>query len=266
MQPLEGLRRFYGDKTLKVVQDAMLDPRTNDPSAPKEDFIQVSGVGGEQRALASSETATQANIIEVNTKVRETVQREDVVKFLSGTVRTLCELIQEYWTTPMYIKTNVDLEALREGQPTAIQEAMDITQLAPSFKQITPLDYGDRGDYLYEVSLSMEFLSPSTEDKDRQQLMALIALLSNPTMVPVLSASPEIFRRLLNSFGVKSEHDIREYSKILQGVGGAMAAAQVQQGAMSGGQSGQGGGTAQEGMLPNNDAIADQLAASGIVQ
>jgi len=26
MQPLEGLRRFYGDKTLKVVQDAMLDP------------------------------------------------------------------------------------------------------------------------------------------------------------------------------------------------------------------------------------------------
>jgi len=257
-----------GDANGAIVplQDAMLDPRTNDPSAPKEDFIQVSGVGGEQRALASSETATQANIIEVNTKVRETVQREDVVKFLSGTVRTLCELIQEYWTTPMYIKTNVDLEALREGQPTAIQEAMDIAQLAPSFKQITPLDYGDRGDYLYEVSLSMEFLSPSTEDKDRQQLMALIALLSNPTMVPVLSASPEIFRRLLNSFGVKSEHDIREYSKILQGVGGAMAAAQVQQGAMSGGQSGQGGGTAQEGMLPNNDAIADQLAASGIVQ
>lgn len=252
--------------SIAPIQDAMLDPRTNDPTVPKEDFVQVSGVGGEQRALADSQTATQANIIEVNTKVRETVQREDVVKFLAGTCRTLCELIQEYWTTPLFIKTNVDLEALREGKPEAVEEARNIAILAPSFKKVTPSDYGARGDYLYEVNMSMEFLSPNTEDKDRQQLMTLITLLSNPMMAPVLNASPEIFRKLLNSFGVKSEHDIREYTKILAGVGQAMAASQMQAQQQGGGGGNPGGGTGQEGALPDNTAIADQLAASGIVQ
>lgn len=251
------------------IQDAMLDPRTNDAEAPKQDFVQVSGIGGEQRALADSETATQANIIEVNTKVRETVQREDVVKFISGTARTLCELVQTYWTTPMFIKTNVDLESLRMGNPEAVREAQDIAILAPEFKKVVASDYGDRGDYLYEVSLSMEFLSPGTEDKDRQQLIMLIQLLSNPMMVPVLSASQEIFRKLLYSFGIKSEHEIREYTKVLQGVGGMMAAAQMQQGGAPGAagpQGNPGGGTAQEGGLADNQAIAQQLQSQGIVQ
>ena len=103
----------------------------------EQDFVQVSGVGGEQRALADSETATQANIIDVNTKVRETVQRQDVVEFVAGVVHTLCELIQEYWTTPMFIQTNVDIEGLRNGSPTAVQEAADITQIVP------PLEPGE---------------------------------------------------------------------------------------------------------------------------
>lgn len=251
--------------TIAPIQDAMLDPRVNDPSAPKEDFIQVSGVGGEQRALADSETATQANIIEVNSRVRETVQRKEVVDFLSNIARTICELIQEYWTTPQYIKTNVDLEALRSGEPSAIQEAMNIAQIAPTFKAVHPTDYGERTDYLYEVSLSMEFLNPSNEDKERQQMMTLITLLSNPQMAPILASSPVIFRKLLLSFGVKAEYDIREYTKILQGVGQMMARAQMQQqggGGSGGPQSSQGPAN----QLPDNAAIQEQLAASGIVQ
>lgn len=251
--------------SLIPISDAPLDPRANDPNAPKEDFLQVSGIGSEQRGLADSETATQANIIETNIKVRETVQREDVVKFLAGTARTLVELIQEYWSTPMFIKTNVDLEALRNGQPEAIQEATDIAALVPSFQKILPSDYGDRSDGLYEVTMSMEFLAPGSEDKDRQQLLTLITMLSNPQMVPILGASPEIFRRVLNAFGVKDEHMIREYSRILQTVGAAMATATQAQAAAGGGGNA-GGGTGQEGMLPDNAAIADQLAASGIVQ
>lgn len=249
------------------ISDAPLDSRANDPRAPQDDFMRVSGIGSEQQGLADSETATQANIIETNIKVRETVQREDVVKFLAGTCRTIVELIQEYWTTPMFIKTNVDLEALRNGQPEATQEAMAIAQLVPSFKLVQPTDYGDRSDGLYEVTMSMEFLAPGSEDKDRQQLLTLITMLSNPTMVPILSASPEIFRRVLNAFGVKDEHMIREYSRILQTVGQGMAAAQMAAQAAEGGGGGNaGGGTGQEGMLPDNAAIADQLAASGIVQ
>ena len=245
------------------IQDASLDPRVNDPSMPKEDFMQVSGIGSEQRGVAESDTATQANIIETNIKVRETVQREDVVKFLAGTCRTIVELIQEYWTTPQYIKTNVDLEALREGKPEAVEEARNISLLVPSYKLVLPTDYGDHSDGLYEVSMSMEFLAPGTEDKDRQQLLMLITTLSNPQVVPILSASPEIFRRVLNAFNVKDEHMIREYTKVLQTVGQGMAmAAQAQAGA--GGNPG--GGTGQEGALPDNAAIADQLAASGIVQ
>lgn len=249
--------------TIAPIQDAQLDPRINDPAAPKEDFIQVSGVGGEQRALADSETATQANIIEVNSRVRETVQRKEVVDFLADIARTLCELIQEYWTTPQYIKTNVDLEALREGNQAALQEAIGISQLVPKFKQVLSSDYGDRGDYLYEVSLSMEFLNPGTEDKERQQMMTLITLLSNPQMAPILAASPIIFRKLLLSFGIKSEYEVREYTKILQSVGTMMAMAQQQAQQGAGGPQPE-GGTADQ--LPDNAAIAEQLAASGIVQ
>lgn len=244
----------------------MLDPRTNDAEAPKQDFVQVSGIGGEQRALADSETATQANIIDINIKVRETVQREDVVKFMAGTVRTMCELVQEYWTTEQFIKTNVDMESLRNGNAEALREAQDIAVLAPSFKQILPSDFGDRGDYLYEVSLSMEFLSPGNEEKDQKQLMALTQIISQPTMLPIFMASPEIFRQVLKSFGVKTEHGIREWTKAMQGVGQAMAQAAQAQGGVPGGGGNPGGGTAQQGGLADNDAIAAQLQEQGITQ
>lgn len=252
--------------TIAPIQDAMLDPRVNDPTSPKEDFVQVSAIGGEQRALADSETATQANIIDVNTKVRQTVQRQDVVDFLSATVRTLCELIQEYWTTPMYIRTNVDLESLRAGNPSAVKEAVDIAMLAPTFQEVQALDYGDRTDYLYEVSMSMEFLSPGTEDKDRQKLLMLMQTIGNPQLLPIFSASPELFRQFLKSFGVRSEYEVRQWTRALQAVGNMMAQAMQAQAGQQGGpsQGSPGGGTAQEGQLPDNQAIAEQLAATGL--
>lgn len=244
--------------------DAPLDPRVHDTEAPKTDFIQVSSIGGEQRAVAESETATQANIIDVNSKVRETMQRADVVKFISDTCRVLCNFIREHWTTEQYIRTNVDVEMLRRGSPYSVAEAEKIITLSPTFQKISPADIGGVDDFNYEVSLSMEFLSPGNEDKDREKIMALIAVISNPQTVPVLMASPEIFRRLLRSFGVDAEHDVREWTKMLRSVGQLMAMMAQQQ---AGGPA-PGGGTAGAigpGPTPDNNAIMDQLAQQGVI-
>lgn len=270
----DGSYIFVKDmNAIAPIEDASLDSSVyrNDQLAGEE-FAQVSGVGGEQRSAAESKTATQAQIIDTNAKIRETTQRELLMKFLADIVSVTGHLIQNYWALPMYIKTQVDLEALREGSPQSVEEVMKIAELVKPWQSALATDIGEPEDFSWEASVSVESLSPVTEDRQRQQFLSLIALLSNPAVLPIISSSELILRKLLGYFGVRTAREIQEYQKVLQ-VANVMMLRQQAAAAGAGAGAGasasadasasQGGGTGQEGELADVEAIAQQLQAQG---
>jgi|WetSurMetagenome_2_1015567.scaffolds.fasta_scaffold26363_2 hypothetical protein len=206
-----------GASPMKPVPDAPLDPSVwRGLIAGKEDFMQVSGISSDQRGQADkSETATQANIVETRSRIRETSARTKVADWLGQIGRLILLTAREHMAMPFWIKQSVD-----PAGPGALLEAVRVAQL---WKQIESKDLGDLD---LDVSVDLASLSPVTEDMQRTAWNQVIALLSNPAVLQVLAGSEHLLRKTLGLYGIKAENDIREIQKAIQPMAAQMAMAQ----------------------------------------
>ena len=235
------------DEPLRPVPDAPLDSAIlrNIPLT-KDDFREISGVGGDQRNVAESETATQAQIMDVRSRVRESWARVQVANWLARIARLMIEEIRDNFTLPMMIRINVDPLA-----PSAGEQALKTAVL---WQQIQSEELVSS----YDVSVDIESLSPMSEDAKRQQWTQLLTIFSSPQLLAALSVSDVIMRKTLGYYGITSEREIQGFKQAIQQLlMMQIAMAQAQSGGGGGGPVGQ--EPAQPGAKPDVAAIMKQI-------
>ena len=194
--------------TIWAIPDAQLDSAVfKDADDAKEDFTMESGVSGEARQVAESETATQANLIAMQTKVRQSAKQLVVAVWLSAIGRTMLQVIRENMALPFWIKVAVDPHS-----PTAQAEAQEVEYL---WKQITAEDLGDID---MDIAVDIASLSPVSQEQERTEWVNLLNVLANPAFQMLLALSPPLLRKTATMFGIKSEREVREIGKALQAV------------------------------------------------
>ena len=192
---------------IKPVEDAPLDGSNwAHLAATDDDFRQITGVGGEQRGISEATTATQANIVNVRTEIRESDARSKVADWLADVCRVMLLCLREKMQLPMWIQANTDPFA---QDPQAAQSTVG------AWQQITADQLGDID---ADVSIDIASLSPVTEDAQRVAWTQVLALLTNPALLMILMQSEPLLRKTLGFYGIKSEAEILEIQKVGQTV------------------------------------------------
>lgn len=191
---------------IQPIPDAALDRAVamNVP-ATKEDFMMISSVGGEQRGVSDSDTATQANIIASNANIRNSFSREIVSKYLAKVIRLIVITARDKMTLPWFLKSMVDPKSMG-----AAQEAQMVGML---WQEVTSTDIGDMD---FEVQIDVESLAPDSEDRRREMWNQVLALFGNPTLIMVMLTSDTILRKTLAFYGIKNDREVNEIRNGMQ--------------------------------------------------
>ena len=195
------------DNPLSPVPDAPLDGSVwaNLP-ATKDDFMQISGITGEQRGVSEADTATQANIVDMRSRVRESSQRMIVAQWLGQIARLMWLTLRDKMQLPFWIKLHTD---------PANPDPAELLRVLKGWQQI-------RADQLAEVDLDVSIdvgsMSPVTEDQQRLAWNQVLALLTNPALLMVLMQSETLLKKTLGYYGIRSQREIAEIQKVGQAV------------------------------------------------
>ena len=189
-----------GDVISPVLQPNMSDSALQSLTLSRQEFDEVTGIGAEARQMASSDTATQAAIMNQRQNITDSFDRSLVAKWLGEIARELMLLAIDKMTLPRWITLNVD-----PFSPVAGPEAMSV---AMQYQQITLQNLQDADDDLrWDVSVDIESLSPVSEQEKQAQWMQMLVVLGNPAIAPLLALSPELLKRTLDLNGIKSAKD-----------------------------------------------------------
>lgn len=178
--------------------------------ASKTDFMMVSGVSGDQRGVAESETATQASIIEKHSQLRESNMRAKVQNWLADICRLMLLTVRDNMHLEFWIKRNVDTltDIMRGGEETkrvsAIWEAITNEDLA--------------GDFDLDIGIDLSTMSPVTQEAQKMEWNQVLQLLSNPSICAILAQSPALLQKTLRLYGVTSSAEMAEIAKAMQNV------------------------------------------------
>lgn len=187
------------NNTIFPMLDAPLDRAvvTNVPLT-KDDFRNISGVSGEQTGEADSPTATQANIVNINSLSRDNYYKSKVAKWLSRIFKLTVEVLREEAAVPIWIKANVDVDS-----PTAMQES------ALVFKEWQKLSTSDLGTFDFDVHVSIDSLNDQGTMKERQDWMTFLGTVFGPQAPTILAMSPPLLKKTMNLYGIKNGKDIQ---------------------------------------------------------
>jgi hypothetical protein len=183
-----------------VMQPAMSDSALQSLTLSRQEFDEVTGVGAESRQQASSDTATQAAIMNQRQTINDTFDRQLVATWLGQISRELILLAIDKMTLPRWILLNSD-----QNSPAFAQDAMRIAQ---NHQQITAKNLEDANAALrWDVSVEVDSLSPVSEEQKGQQWLQMLSMISNPTIAPLLALSPDLLKRTLDLSGIKNGKD-----------------------------------------------------------
>lgn len=189
-----------------AIEDAPLDHSTErDAAQSREDFREVSGVSGEQNQIPESETATQAQIIELRSNIRENFQRFLVAEWLGDIVTVLLKTVEKRMMLPMLIKTVVD--------PQALGAAQELAEVVATWRNI---QIADLGDFEYDATVDIESLSPATQDAKRQQWFTTWDLIfRNQALMIGIALSDTIAKKTFALLEVRSDKEVSEIRKLV---------------------------------------------------
>jgi len=236
------------DDPIKPVPDAPLDMSIwRDDANANQDFREISGIGGEARGDEDpNTTATQANIVELHGRIRESYKRQNVAEWLASICTIMLQTIDEKMSLPFWIQMNTDPIG-----PAAMQEA---AKIAEDWKMIVAADLGG---LQLDITVDVTSLSPLSEEGERLAWTQVLALFTNPPLLAVLMSSEVMLRKTLSYYNVRSEREIREIQKAGQAMLAMVAAMQQQKAGGAGGAQ----GAPSPGPTPGNTDIAAQLTA-----
>lgn len=200
---------------IEPVPDAPLDGSTwTQLAATKEDFNFISGASSEARGVPQADTATQANIIEGHSQVRESSARSKVGDWLAGIARLMLLTLRAKMQLPFWVALNND--------PFAGDQAA-LAQTAVNWKRVTSKELGDLD---VDVKVDIASLSPVSLEAERFSWNQVLALLTNPALLMLLMEpnpqSPDqpspLLRKTLGYYNIKSDTEVKEIWRVGQSV------------------------------------------------
>jgi hypothetical protein len=198
-----------GDVISPVQQPTMSDSALTSLTLSRQEFDEVTGVGAEARQQATSDTATQAAIMNQRQTINDSFDRSLVADWLSKIIRELVLLAIDKMTLPKWIALNTD--------PHSMAFQQDAMMIAQQWQQISLQNLQDaESDLRWDVSVDVESLSPVSEQEKQAQWMQALNLISNPAVAPLLAMSPELLKRTLDLNGIKSAKDQEAIGMALQ--------------------------------------------------
>ena len=156
-----------------------------------DDLNRVSGTSDESRGVADRTTATQANIVNQRTGVRESKERDRIVKWIANIGRAAITIIREKFTG----KTVIQLTA-----PEGEHFLGMINPSAATWKTITAEDLKDG--YDYKITVDVTSMSSVAAQLEKQKLLEFLSTL---TQFPMVAFSPYLVREIAYRIGYRNE-------------------------------------------------------------
>jgi hypothetical protein len=208
----EELEKFEtGDdgSLVKVLRDDAIKPITNANQGPEnneslqiaaDDLNRISGTSDASRGVADRTTATQATIVNQRTALRETKERDRVVKWYCEIGREILLTIRDNFTTPTVIRLSMP-----EGETFG----QSVSGKAGLFKQIQAEDLQDGYDFKIDVDLST--MNQAAADDEKKKLFEFTAFLQQN---PFVAFSPFLVREAAVRIGYRNERAIAEFQQM----------------------------------------------------
>jgi hypothetical protein len=200
------------------LQDAPLHPSstTEELAVTQNDLNIIAGVTGEQRNQPTSPTATQANIMNARSQVRESHARSIVALWLADIALVMLLTMREKMRLEFMVKRSVDPFSA-PADPKQVQDKAKLWQEI-SAEDIDDLDV--------DISIDVSTLSPVAQEAQRNSWMIVLQLMTNPQLAAFLftprdeapnDPSP-MLRKTLMLNEITSEQEIREIWRVGQAV------------------------------------------------
>lgn len=231
-----------GDPTkFYPVPNAPLDQVTQDSMIiSKDDLNIISGTSSEQRGQADRTTATQANLIDMRSQLRETRARIQVANALRDIGRITLLVIQENFSLEFWVKCRTnrnDEDFLGEFKEAQFE-----------WKQFKANDLGEDDDF--QVDISIDSISPIENGQAKSAFLEFLTIL---TQFPQIAFDPVLVREAAYRCNYRNEKVIARMAQMAQiaAIGQVEAAKNgvmqqaLQSGMLIGGQGQPGGNPAQ---------------------
>jgi len=210
-----------------------------------DDLNRISGTSNESRGIADRTTATQAQIINQRSGIRETKDRDRVVTWLSEIGREVLSTVKDKFTLGIWAELTSP-----EGE-NFLGEIQEVTNAA---RWISAEELHDG--YDFKINVEVTSLSVVAREDEKKSYLEFLSTLTN---FPMIAFSPLLVRETANRVGYRNDRAIKELQKMaLLMEMGRMNQLQMQAGLMPGDQNAAQGIVAQQ--TPNTqEQITNQI-------
>lgn len=208
-----ALIKVKAPDSISPIQNADLGAALNESVATSaDDLNRISGTSDESRGVADRTTATQASIVNQRTALRETKERDRIVKWCCGIARGILLIVNEKFTG----KILVELTA-----PEGTEDFLGtVATRSAAMRYVTSEDLKDGYDFKIDVDLTSMSQTAQADEKKK-----LLEFLSTLTQFPMIAFSPFLVREVAVRIGYRNEKAIAEFQKMAL----LMEAARMQQ-------------------------------------
>lgn len=167
----------------------------------QDDLDRISGTTGQERGVADRTTATQSNIINNRTALRETKERDRVVKWLCGVGREILLVVKHRFTGQILVRLTSPEGT--EGFGQAIQAKN------PVYRFVEHESIND--DYDFRIDVDLTSMSSTAQVQEKQRMIEYLTVL---TQFPMIAFSPFLVREAAYRIGYRNEKAIAEFQKM----------------------------------------------------
>jgi len=212
---------------------------TNSLVVSKDDFNIVSGTSSEARGQADRQTATQANIIDAKSKIRESAEEAKLSRLYELVGREALLVMQERFTEGIWIQQTGDI-----APANVLFQEVQTNQA--TYKYITQEEISLIANFDFRIEVDVVSMSTIRNEDEKRKFIEFVALTNQ---YPTIALSAPLIRECAYRVGFRNEIVIREMQKMatLAMIGQMTAASQAAQ------------GTVQQMTPPANEEIQQQL-------
>jgi hypothetical protein len=210
----EELEKFEtgGDGALvKVKRDGAIKPIDNADlgnsvteaiQTSADDLNRISGTSDESRGVADRTTATQATIVNQRTALRETKDRDRIVRWYCSIGREILLVVRDNFTKKTLVK-------LTSPEGEFFGGSIQIDNMKSSYRFVLGEDLKDGYDFRIDVDLST--VSQAAAQDEKQKLFEYTAFLQQN---PYVAFSPYLVREAAMRIGYRNERAIKEFQQM----------------------------------------------------
>jgi hypothetical protein len=193
------------------ISDAPLDSQNWQRDATtKEDFVEITGVSGEAKGIPQSDTATQANIINVRAQLRESYARTQVAAWLAAIARLVLLTMREKMALPFMVKRTVD-----PFTPAR-------TRVAATAKAWQEIKAEDIDELDVDIRIDVASMSPVAKDAERMAWNVVLQLFGQMPIAMLLFTEnpdapedpPPLLRKTLSLYNITHEAEVQEIWRV----------------------------------------------------